>query len=445
MPPRIALFVFICFIFFLIRNNIKQNPSVSNAIWVPFTWLVMIGSRALAGWRNTEGSSAELYSEGNAVDRNILILIITSGIIILIKRKLPWAQIIRSHSWTLVFLIYCLLSIFWSDSPFIASKRLVRGLGVIVMVLVILTEKEPIEALVAIWKRLAFLLIPMSVLFIRFYPELGRTYNKWTYEVSYCGVCGNKNELGALCMITGIIILWNFQRMWENKTFHRKSLSMWADMTIMAMVLYLLRIAHSATSLTCFIVGITVLVIVNLPMARKNAKYLSGCLIGVLILLLLLQLGFNIKGNILAALGRNETLTDRTPLWNAILHVDINPFFGAGYESFWTGNRLVYFMEHFGAIQSHNGYIDTYMNLGIFGLLLLLAMIISAFIGINHQLFYAYNYARLRLTLLIIFLLYNVTEAGFPRAGIICALFFLICYTPFQFNRNVSISDQNQQ
>ena len=44
------------------------------------------------------------------------------------------------------------------------------------MVLVILTEKRPYEAVGVILRRLAFLLLPLSVLFIRYYPDLGREY-----------------------------------------------------------------------------------------------------------------------------------------------------------------------------------------------------------------------------------------------------------------------------
>jgi exopolysaccharide production protein ExoQ len=42
------------------------------------------------------------------------------------------------------------------------------------MALVLLTEPDPEEALVRMMKRSAYVLLPVSVLFIKYYPELGR-------------------------------------------------------------------------------------------------------------------------------------------------------------------------------------------------------------------------------------------------------------------------------
>ena len=35
-------------------------------------------------------------------------------------------------------------------------------------------------------------LIPVSVLFIKYYPDLGRYYGRWDYHTFYCGVTTNK-------------------------------------------------------------------------------------------------------------------------------------------------------------------------------------------------------------------------------------------------------------
>ena len=44
------------------------------------------------------------------------------------------------------------------------------------MVLVLLTERHPYEAIGITLRRLSFLLLPASVLFVRYYPDLGRGY-----------------------------------------------------------------------------------------------------------------------------------------------------------------------------------------------------------------------------------------------------------------------------
>jgi len=74
------------------------------------------------------------------------------------------------------------------------------------MALVILTERRPYEALGFVMRRLAFVLMPLSVLFIRFYPELGRQYHQGIPMLT--GVAFSKNSLGQLCMLLGIYFCW---------------------------------------------------------------------------------------------------------------------------------------------------------------------------------------------------------------------------------------------
>ena len=73
-------------------------------------------------------------------------------------------------------------------------------------------------------------------------------------------------------------------------------------------------------------------------------------------------------------LGKDPTLTDRTLLWAELLKVDINPLFGTGFESFWLGERFRSFTaSHWWAPnEAHNGYLETYLNLGLVGLFLLI-------------------------------------------------------------------------
>ena len=58
-------------------------------------------------------------------------------------------------------------------------KRWIKDLGNPIMALVILTERRPYEALGITLRRLSFLLLPLSVVFVRYFPELGRAIT-WT-------------------------------------------------------------------------------------------------------------------------------------------------------------------------------------------------------------------------------------------------------------------------
>lgn len=83
-------------------------------------------------------------------------------------------------------------------------------------------------------------------------------------------------------------------------------------------------------------------------------------------------------------LGRSDetsTLTGRIPLWEELFK-DINqrPVLGHGYGSFWTAERTLRISLNQGwqIPHAHSGYVETLLNLGYFGLLMLLGTMFTA-------------------------------------------------------------------
>src|SRR5438128_579043 len=91
----------------------------------------------------------------------------------------------------IVFLLYCFISIAWSDFPFIAFKRWIKILGHPIMALIVLTEPDPKEALIRLMKRCAYVVVPVSILFSKYYPELGRGFTPWG-AATRTGITTNK-------------------------------------------------------------------------------------------------------------------------------------------------------------------------------------------------------------------------------------------------------------
>jgi O-antigen ligase len=115
-------------------------------------------------------------------------------------------------------------------------------------------------------------------------------------------------------------------------------------------------------------------------------------------------------------MGRDSTLTGRTSLWADVWRMRVDPLFGAGFESFWLGDRARWFWDKYWwqPNQSHNGYIEVFINLGIVGLILLGCIMAWGYRNIAHA--YRRNpasEAALRLAYFVAVALYNVTEAGF--------------------------------
>src|SRR5204862_1384020 len=93
------------------------------------------------------------------------------------------------------------------------------------------------------------------VLLIKYYPDLGRSYSRWTWIASFIGVATDKNGLGVLTLVFGLAALWNFiEALREERPVDRLQRAL-AHGTLTMMAVWLFHMANSSTSLGCFLVG----------------------------------------------------------------------------------------------------------------------------------------------------------------------------------------------
>ena len=433
MNPTLALIICAATIIWIIWRDIRNHLSISNVIWIPLIWMFILASRSISSWANITAELPELSGiiDGNPIDRNILILFIIIGIVILIKLNVNWIEIIKNNKMIFVFLLYCFISFIWSDYPFVSVKRLIRTFGLIVMVLILKCQESPVDYVAAILRRIAVVLPLGSLLLIKYFPEYGRYYSRWSYETIYSGISDNKNGLGAACLISATILLWEICKRWKEKKKLLKSLEFYIYSVLIVINIYLLKLADSSTATLCLILSLIILVTTNINYFKQNIKSITKWLAIVLAIFSIMELFFDITTEIILALGRNVTLTDRTLIWNLTTSLVSNPFVGEGYGSFWLGERVEYIWEEgYRILQAHSGYVETYLNLGLIGVGLFLGIIIVTFtrcIKICQSNFY---YGQLLLTLFIIFIFYNITEGAFPKADFMTYILFIVTIEP---------------
>src|SRR5437588_4240384 len=184
MPPILASCLCFGFILWLLRRDAKRTYGVSAAIWIPLLWVWIIASKPLSYWFASGSAASQVtdIAEGSFLDRNGYLVLIVLGLIVLAKRRIRWNQVFVENRWLWLFYLFCAVSVIWSPIPFVAFKRWVKDIGTIVMILIMLTEVNPTVAIRVVFLRCAYLLVPLSVLFIKYYPELGKYYNQWTGE-----------------------------------------------------------------------------------------------------------------------------------------------------------------------------------------------------------------------------------------------------------------------
>lgn len=443
MSPVVALSGCLLVIAVLLLADQYGDRKVSASIWIPSLWAMIMLSKPISAWLfhadTLAMDSPDDYLEGSPTDRSVSLVLIALGILVLTQRNIDWPQTVRNNLWIIVFFLYGAISVVWSDYPFVSLKRWFKTVGNIVMSLVILTDQEPIHAVGAMIRRCSYVLIPLSVVLIKYYPEVGRAYDRWTGEVQYLGATYSKNALGYLCLICGLYFFWNLLsasvsgngkvRLTRNEAI--------LHLSILALTWWLLVISNSMTSTMCLALGCMFLILVKLRVVRKRIRHIGFVLLGAAISVSLMVMWAGGPTTLLSEMGRDPTLTGRTDLWAELLNIDVNPWLGTGFEGFWLGERAEYLWAKYWwrPTQAHNGYLELYLNLGLIGLGLLAVMVFSSYRSIRSKLISEFHFASFRMAMLMIVLIYNMTEAAFKGLHILWFMFLLVS---IEYSRSTS-------
>jgi exopolysaccharide production protein ExoQ len=438
MPPQLALILALGLVAYgYIREN-KRRGEASAAVWIATLWMMRCGSRGIDAWMG-----GGISDDGGAnIDQLFLFIVAVLGFVVVARRWSTVKMVLQRNVPVLVFFGYITLSVTWSQSPFDSSKQLFRAFGDLSMVLLIVTEARPLEAMLTMLRRGLLLLIPLSVVLAKYYAELGRMHEKNWEPDSWIGVTTHKNCLGQLCLLAGIVFFIEIARTMRRRKFKfwEVPLRMPFETFYIAMTVYLLNggSEHSTTAILCLFIAFGLFFFIE--KLRSRPRIVPKVMFGVICVIALLNVtavifGGSLSGIVAQSQGKDPTLTGRTDLWTDITDYAKRPIFGAGFMSFWTPEVKAYFKsiprESWGPQQAHNGYLETYIQLGWVGVLLLALLIIHGYVRSTRAFVYDFDFARFRLVLLLTALLQNYTESGFPRpTQIVWFTFLLVVLDP---------------
>ena len=428
MPPAIASLLTAILVLFLLWREARMNRDVSGAIWIPTIWVLLLTTKNTSSWLNMFGIAAGAVSleEGSPIDAAVWTVLILAGLKILHSRGVSLSAAIRNNRWLALYIAYCLVSITWSDFPFVALKRWIKDLGNPIMILIILSEQSLESALGIILRRCAYVVVPVSILFIKYYPEWGRGFNAWSGAGYSTGITDDKNALGYDCLIFGFYFAWNLVVHFQSRQENRRN-ELLLSLGFLAMIGWLLTTADSKTPLVALMIGTAVLIFSSLRSVNK--RYIGTYILLGAVVLTVIEASFGVYEELLRLLGRNATLTERTSLWNELLvWGQQNPILGVGHESFWLGARREQLWQTVGfqVNQAHNGYLETYLNLGIIGLVLLVGLLMVTFVRVRRSLLLDDRIGRFRFGFFFAVLAYNWTEAHFHGLSVVLLMFLAI-------------------
>lgn len=408
--PTILFAIGVAGLFWLDRDS---SPRTSKALWLSTFWLLLSGSRPLSEWLNIDPPPAEIPGQpppGSSFDQFLAATFILLGAVVLIQRRQRVRDLLKAAWPVTLYFSFALVSLLWSDFPGWGFKRWVRALGEAAMVLIVVTEVQPMTALRRVFSRIGFVLLPASVLLIYYYPEMGQDYG---FNI---GVTTNKNILGDLVYLVMLGTLWQILSLMRDRSASNRARRLMAQFILLGFGVWLLCIAQCATAVACIFLGAPLMLATSLPLIRRRAAAVHVLVLGILLLGGLIKF-FGGTAMITGALGRQPDLTGRDRIWDIVKHVVPNPIGGAGFETFWVGPRVLEVFRMVGGphptTEAHNGYIEVYLNLGWIGLGLIALFLVHGYrraVGVFRR---DSALGALLVAYIVTAVFYNYSEAGF--------------------------------
>ncbi|MBP2233541.1 exopolysaccharide production protein ExoQ [Sinorhizobium kostiense] len=282
------------------------------------------------------------------------------------------------YLWIFAFAVFACVSMFWSAAPGVTLRASIQYLSHIVCALIAMRTID-IRTLARGTVVGVTIVLLYSLLFgIYHYDPLDGTY-------SFVGAFASKNQLGFYASLG---VYFAFVALF---TLGERGMWIAAALGAAAISAYSLFASQSATSIITAVaiiaLGLGMRAIAALRPANRQALFLAISAFGGIAAVALIYGGA--LDIVLGAFGKNSTLTGRTYLWQeGIEAAKASPIFGIGYQAYWVqgfseAERLweEFYITARSGFHFHNTYIETAVETGLIGLVLLSLVLLMALFG----------------------------------------------------------------
>ena len=338
------------------------------------------------------------------------------------KKLFYW---LNREKFILFFLLWCGLTIFWAIDPFVAFKRYFQYITTSIVFISVLLNFKNEEIIIKTLTVILSLYLFITLIVVLTIPQAtDPAFNSWR------GLHPQKNNLGQTASL-GIIFFFNMY--FNVKTIKEKIYIL----LFLLMALTLLIGAFSMTNILLmaifgvfFILFRSNKVFEPLGIGKKTA-FLIISFVSVLLLSILL-LGSDLYLKLFEVIGKDPTFSGRTEIWYLVLNSSTNLITGVGFQSFWIPEHLskIILFQYWIPNQSHNGYVDIILEIGVVGLILFLFVLYSLFKKVhikNHILWILF---------IVYALLLNFSESTLIRPHHFTNVFFYLSFWVISFNYN---------
>ncbi len=424
----ISLVVCFTLVLWLIRKDMAIRRFPSTALWVPALWLFILASRPVSFWLRSLGIGPGSAEERGPADQIFYFGLILVALLILINRRVNWGEFLFSNKALILIYVYLAASAVWAPSGTSVLIRLAKDFGHVLMALILLTEEDSWLAIRAVFVRLSYVILPLSLVLMKYFPAIGRVGDRRN-NFMYVGVALHKNTMGVILLGLALILIADLMCFKNESNIRQMDRRIRYGM--LGLAIWLLFMCQSKTSLLCLIVGyLTLWGTGRLTRLQRPGQVLARCLV-LFLFLGACEVTFGISTLILEGLGRDETLTGRTFIWQAVQQAHTNWLVGVGFYSFWDTPIAKVIMEPYmvgGWIlnTAHNGFLEMYLDGGILGVALLIILLLTWFQRSIKRTLTGTMLGRLALSICVVAVIHNNSETGFFRLTLIWFILLLV-------------------
>ena len=291
-------------------------------------------------------------------------------------RRFTWKL---SSAWLpILFAAYVCFSVFWSQAAGISARAAVQYSSHIVCAYV---------AARTINVRTLVLGSLIGIFLVLLYSLKVGAYALDTIDgtVNFVGAFGSKNQIGFFSSL-GIFFCLAFLAFYRRNWFS----FVWTA-PILLLSVYMLAIAHSATSVASLpaVIGIVALLTASKALSLRYRRVIFVVGAGALVAGVVAALNLGLLDVVLGLFGKDSTLTGRTYLWEQGWEAaQQRPLLGYGYAAYWVQGfadpeRLwaEFYISTRTGFHFHNTYVETLVELGFIGVTMLALVILRAFYG----------------------------------------------------------------
>ncbi|AKG24700.1 hypothetical protein IJ00_17190 [Calothrix sp. 336/3] len=315
------------------------------------------------------------------------------------------------------------ISFLWSDFP---SVTFLNAIEVLMMTLFSLyfATRFCLEEQIKLISTTLFIGAILSIFVAVIFPNFGR-HIEGDLIGAWKGIYWQKNILGSMMVLSSITFY----------TLPKQTSSFYRYLGL-SIALGLILFSTSKTSLVLYFISMSIMIFYQKFRWRGKISVVLVD-IGILVFGCVLLLVSTFWVELLTELGKDPTLTGRTPLWNVMLNRLMDrPLFGYGIGGFWAPGSQ-YAIEAGKAVgtgwiapSGHNGYMDILVDLGLVGFSLFLIIYCITFIK-AFRIAYSSNKKEdlWYLTYITFLALNSLTETFFLRPGIHWMLFITVAFS----------------